>query len=188
MRFPLAAYICAGCILSGWLLVCCADPGKEVYDHQTVPYHVKHRPVEIDSPITITPFFSPEHSTDTIVALIQSARTSIDIGTPGFSSWSGCTPFVEAKDTCMKACTPEQQRGEAFPVFAALLNAVHGGVKVPTAAPWLRAAFSVAIARVPHALLLLFSFRDPQSTPGWVSTTLRTRVQASASSCDRSVY
>ena len=187
--------------------MCYADPGKEVYDHQTVPYHVKHRPVEVDSPITITPFFSPEHSTDTIVALIQSARTSIDIGTPGFSSWSGCTPFVEAKDTCMKACTPEQQRGEAFPVFAALLNAVHSGVKVPTAAPWLRAAFSVAIARVPLRFLpplrgsaLLFPsqlrafrtppfvlFPGPQSTPSWVSTTLRTRVQASASSCDRSV-
>ena len=39
---------------------------------------------------------------------------------PGFDSWSNCTPFKG----CI-GCSIEHQRSEAFPVFPALLNAVH---------------------------------------------------------------
>ena len=38
----------------------------------------------------------------------------------GFDSWSNCTPF----EGCI-GCSIEDQRNEAFPVFPALLNAVH---------------------------------------------------------------
>ncbi len=107
-----------------------SDPS---YDHQTVPYTTKFQPSTVPggaaADVEVTPFFSPEYSAPTIVKLIQSAEHSIDIGTPGFSSWSGCTPFDQA-DKCTNACTPLQQRNESFPVFQALLNAVHRGVKV----------------------------------------------------------
>ena len=107
-----------------------SDPS---YDHQTVPYTTKFQPSTVPggaaADVEVTPFFSPEYSAPTIVKLIQSAEHAIDIGTPGFSSWSGCTPFDQA-DKCTNACTPLQQRNESFPVFQALLNAVHRGVKV----------------------------------------------------------
>ena len=44
----------------------------------------------------------------------------------GFSSWSGCTPY----DTSCVGCSLADQRNESFPVFPALLNAVHRGVTV----------------------------------------------------------
>jgi hypothetical protein len=34
------------------------------------------------------------------VALIDSAKQTIDVGTPGFSSWSKCSPFAGKNATC----------------------------------------------------------------------------------------
>jgi phosphatidylserine/phosphatidylglycerophosphate/cardiolipin synthase-like enzyme len=55
------------------------------------------------------------------VDLIQSAQNSVDISIPGFSSWIGCS---YAKNGCM-GCDAQKQQSESFPVFPALLNAVH---------------------------------------------------------------
>jgi len=77
------------------------------------------------SDVSVTPFFSPDHSTDTVVAFIDGAESTLDIGTPGFSSWSGCTKF----SGCV-GCNAANASAEAFPVFQAILNAVHRGVNV----------------------------------------------------------
>ena len=48
----------------------------------------------------------------------------------GLRSWSYCTDYKEECEGCT-GCSVEQQRNESFPVFPALLNAVHErGVKV----------------------------------------------------------
>lgn len=50
---------------------------------------------------------------------------------PGFDSWSKCTHYAkECDDDCI-GCTVEDMQNESFPVFPALLNAVHkNGIKV----------------------------------------------------------
>ncbi|XP_065197121.1 uncharacterized protein LOC135828630 [Sycon ciliatum] len=101
-----------------------SDPS---YDHQTKTYHSFADPAECSSTAGhVTPFFSPDSSIQTYVSLIESAESSIDVYTPGFSSWSGCTHY----DTKCVGCTIANQRNESFPVFGALLNAVHRGVQV----------------------------------------------------------
>eukprot|EP00948_MAST-09A_sp_MAST-9A-sp1_P000755 g755.t1 len=106
-----------------------ADPS---YDHQISTYRTTHKPVveKNHDDLTLTPYFSPVTSSSTMVELIEGAKESIDIGTPGFSSWSGCTPYLTPTQRCMRACSPSDQRAEKFPVFAALLNALHRGVAV----------------------------------------------------------
>ena len=47
----------------------------------------------------------------------------------GFDSWSKCTHFSEECDSCV-GCAVDAQRNEAFPIFPALLNAAHQGIKV----------------------------------------------------------
>ena len=37
---------------------------------------------------------------EVLVALIDSAKQTIDVGTPGFSSWSKCSPFAGKNATC----------------------------------------------------------------------------------------
>lgn len=53
------------------------------YDHQTEDYTAKFQPVDCNEECTITPYFSPDHSLDTYLDLIESATESIDIYTPG---------------------------------------------------------------------------------------------------------
>jgi hypothetical protein len=60
------------------------------------------------------------------VDLINSATTSIEIGTPGWKSWIGCSQYGT-----QDGCDPgEMRNSEQFPVFAAVLNAAFRGVKV----------------------------------------------------------
>lgn len=96
-----------------------ADPS---YDHQTTTYTTKFEPVYVDNSVSVTPFFSPDHSIDTITDFIASVSVggTVDIGTPGFGSWSGCTPFQGCS-----GCNISAMSQEAFPVFHAILNAVH---------------------------------------------------------------
>ena len=76
----------------------------------------------------------------------------MDVGTPGFSSWSGCTDWYRfeaprrggvklvrdnfvAPNSLFRSqkhvgCVLEAQSNESFPIFQALLNAAHRGVKV----------------------------------------------------------
>lgn len=70
----------------------------------------------------------------TYIDLIESATpySTLDIATPGFDSWTECTHRVD--DDMYGQCTgckPYKAAEETFPVFPALLNAVHGkAVKV----------------------------------------------------------
>ena len=52
-------------------------------DHQTKTYTATHKPSYCSSPCSVTPFFSPDHSIDTYVKLIEEAEESIDLFTPG---------------------------------------------------------------------------------------------------------
>ena len=86
-----------------------------------------------------------------LVELLDSANETIDIGTPGFSSWSRCTPYAKENDTCTQACTPSKMRAEAFPIFPALLNAVRRGVKVRSRPPSHLRAAPTALVRACRA-------------------------------------
>lgn len=55
----------------------------ECYDHQKADYKSQFKPAQCNQKCTVTPFFSPDHSLDTYLDLIQSAKESIDIYTPG---------------------------------------------------------------------------------------------------------
>ncbi len=68
------------------LLVALATSGhstRECYDHQTVDYKAHFSPVQCGQSCSVTPFFSPDHSVDMYMDLIESATESIDIYTPG---------------------------------------------------------------------------------------------------------
>lgn len=50
----------------------------------------------------MAPFFSPEHSTDTLTQMIEDAEASVDIFTPSAGSWvSACGGYADDDDaTC----------------------------------------------------------------------------------------
>ena len=72
-----------------WLLLVvtatCANIVRSArcYDHQTKTYDAQFKPTYCRDTCTVTPFFSPDHSLDTYIDLIESATESIDIATPG---------------------------------------------------------------------------------------------------------
>eukprot|EP00941_MAST-03F_sp_MAST-3F-sp1_P004969 g4969.t1 len=100
-----------------------SDPS---FDHQTKTYKSHFKPVEVTGELDLTPFFSPDHSLDFETSLIGSAKKTLDVGTPGVSSWSECTSYG---DKC-QGCEVQKASEEKFPVFQALLNAIHRGVHV----------------------------------------------------------
>ena len=53
------------------------------YDHQTETYKATFEPIACSDPVTVTTYFSPDHSVGTYVQLIESAVASIDLYTPG---------------------------------------------------------------------------------------------------------
>ncbi len=55
----------------------------QCYDHQKTDYKTQFSPVKCGLGCSVTPFFSPDHSLDTYMSLIESATDSIDIYTPG---------------------------------------------------------------------------------------------------------
>lgn len=57
----------------------------DCFDHQNVNYHSQFQETECNEKCTVTPFFSPDHSVDTYLDLIQSAEKTIDLYTPGKS-------------------------------------------------------------------------------------------------------
>jgi len=63
-----------------------------------------------------------------MVDMINGASQNVVVVNPGFDSWDGCT-YATPPNTCI-GCTATNMRNESFPVFAALLNAVHRGVNV----------------------------------------------------------
>ncbi|KAJ3436987.1 cardiolipin hydrolase [Anaeramoeba flamelloides] len=110
------------------ILASCFCKSPFSYDHQTKTYVANHEPgVTGSGDCTITPFFSPDHSIDSLTKLIESATKTLDIGTPGWGSWSGCSYPHDG----LIGCTVDYQRDhERFTVFPAVLNALHRGVKV----------------------------------------------------------
>jgi phosphatidylserine/phosphatidylglycerophosphate/cardiolipin synthase-like enzyme len=73
-------------------------------------------------------YFSPDTSLQTIVDLIESAQSSIDIMTPAWASWIGCTDWDT--DVTIGCSVEVQKYNETFPVWRATLNALARGVKV----------------------------------------------------------
>jgi phosphatidylserine/phosphatidylglycerophosphate/cardiolipin synthase-like enzyme len=107
--------------------------GSYCWDHQRETYHPWLNPASCSQTCSVIPFFSPDTSIDAYVSLIEAARTSIDIYTPSMKSWNSvCTKDTDCpKRGSCTGCPLEQQRNETFPVFPALLNAVHErGVRV----------------------------------------------------------
>ena len=98
--------------------------GHPDFDHQTKPYTESFQPTSVASgaAVTLTPFFSPDSSAKTIVDFVDAVPKGgkLDIGTPSFGSWSGLTPFSGCTGGSAANCSAEK-----FPVFQAILNAVH---------------------------------------------------------------
>jgi len=101
--------------------------GPPSFDHQQYTYTSHFTPVVVPSPsLSLSIYFSPDTSIDVETRLVQAANKTIDIMTPGWDSWSGCTNF-----TGPQGCTVSTLRStEQFPVFQALVNAISRGVTV----------------------------------------------------------
>jgi len=56
---------------------------KSHYDHQTETYTSQHKGTGCRKAMNVTSYFSPDHSIEMYVSLINSATESIDIFTPG---------------------------------------------------------------------------------------------------------
>ena len=57
---------------------------KLEYDHQEETYIAKFKPRgPCSTTCTVTPFFSPDHSVDAYVSMIEEARKNIDLFEPG---------------------------------------------------------------------------------------------------------
>lgn len=87
-------------VLSLLYLVTAANCDATCFDHQTADYTSQFDPAECNKKCTVTPFFSPDHSLDTYMDLIQSATETIDIYTPG-----ECVCFFPLKGTCIGSRT-----------------------------------------------------------------------------------
>eukprot|EP01132_Coremiostelium_polycephalum_P010813 gene10813-13246_t len=97
-------------------------------DYQNQTYNSKFLPTsEKEEKVSISTYFSPDTSLQTETNLVVNAQSSIDIAIPGFDSWVYCTDSYKG----VYGCTVSKQRNqETFPIFGALLNAIHRGVKV----------------------------------------------------------
>lgn len=67
----------SACVCLGWAY---SDP---CYDHQKETYSAQFNPTYCRSTCTVTPFFSPDHSVDAYLSLIEDARENIDLLEPG---------------------------------------------------------------------------------------------------------
>ena len=55
---------------------------RPCYDHQKETYRAEYRPADCTQACTVTPFFSPDHSIDAYMQLIDGAEESIDLLEP----------------------------------------------------------------------------------------------------------
>lgn len=72
------AAICSSSCITGSL----STDSSYSHDPQKEDYHVKFNPSACSDSCTVTPFFSPEHSMDVYLALINEANEAIDIFQP----------------------------------------------------------------------------------------------------------
>jgi phosphatidylserine/phosphatidylglycerophosphate/cardiolipin synthase-like enzyme len=119
---PFTLFLGVGCSTTS------STNGDPLYDHQVTAYTAVFSSASVYANVTVTPFFSPDWSLPLQVNLINSAQEYLDIANPEFSSWSGCT---YGNATGWMGCNVTFQRnGETFPIFQAILNAIHRGVGV----------------------------------------------------------
>lgn len=113
------------------LVLACVSAKGSHGDHQKKTYHADYKPMVLKNPtVTITPYFTPDHGLQTTVDMIQEAKSSINIATPSWSSWLSCGFKNETPGGCVGCEVQDLHDKEKFPVFGALLNAIHRGVKV----------------------------------------------------------
>jgi len=55
-------------------LAAASDP---TYDHQTTTYLAKYLPLTVTGAVPMAPFYSPEHSTDTLTSMIENAKSQV---------------------------------------------------------------------------------------------------------------
>jgi len=111
------------CVLA---LVLCARAGDPSFDHQNTTYTTQFSPIAPPTTgIYAMPYFSPDHSIATETWLVGNATKSVDISNPGWDMWLDC----DSSSSCA-GCTPTETRSDTFPLFSALLNALHRGVVV----------------------------------------------------------
>ena len=114
-----AAVVVAAC-------VALAAGGPSCFNHQTETYtsHFKMETVT-GHDARVTPFFSPGQLEREVTELVLSAESSIDIAV---ASWA---PFQACGVRGGGGCSPAQLRYNASsPLFVALVNAIHSGVRV----------------------------------------------------------
>ncbi|KAL9643996.1 hypothetical protein ABK040_005464 [Willaertia magna] len=99
----------------------CADLQNETYTSIFQPYNNPKLSA------VLTPLFSPDHSYKEETELVLSAKSSIDIAIPGFSSWSGCT---YSDNSCGGCTASDLYHQETFPIFQALVNQLNKGITV----------------------------------------------------------
>lgn len=80
-------------------LVTAANCDASCYDHQKEDYMSQFSPAACNQKCTVTPYFSPDHSLDTYLELIQAATKTIDIYTPG----ELCVHFWSSQSLTKKA-------------------------------------------------------------------------------------
>eukprot|EP00762_Andalucia_godoyi_P006615 ANDGO_04980.mRNA.1 hypothetical protein DICPUDRAFT_96740 len=126
---PRAFYLCALLFVLVLAIRAQTPPSDPSFDHQTSPYTASI-PVFRASGVsaTVTPIFSPTDTIGTLTNMVENAKKWVVVATPGFSSWSGCTDWSTQK--CVGCNITYARNGEEFPIFRALLNAVHRGVNV----------------------------------------------------------
>ena len=96
------------------------------WDHQEKTYRPHFWPGKVDDVEgEVELFWSPTGSARELSDLITNTPDHgwVDVGTPGFSSWIGCSYGG--------GCSVEEQKyNETFPIFPALLNAIANGISV----------------------------------------------------------
>eukprot|EP00003_Mantamonas_plastica_P027278 TRINITY_DN5814_c0_g1_i1.p1 TRINITY_DN5814_c0_g1~~TRINITY_DN5814_c0_g1_i1.p1 ORF type:complete len:440 (-),score=113.94 TRINITY_DN5814_c0_g1_i1:64-1362(-) len=98
---------------------------KNPCDQQTETYTCPHAPVNASGNVDLMPVFSPFQSLNVYVELVENAQSHIEIATPHFKS------FIECGNSYNQGCTVDVMRNNATdPLWPALLNAIHRGVKV----------------------------------------------------------
>jgi phosphatidylserine/phosphatidylglycerophosphate/cardiolipin synthase-like enzyme len=110
----------------------CSGASKAAYDHQNVTYAATRTPLApaAYSGASIVPFFSPDTSDPSLVDLVDGATASLDILTPSASPWTYACSTRIMSNGCVTGCDAATMRADAFPLFGALLNALHRGVAV----------------------------------------------------------
>jgi len=88
----------------------------------------------ISSRILATPFFSPENSEEVARVMIDDAKETLDVFTPGLKFWSrerrGEKNASSSSWSCGGVLPSRAMAKESFPVFFALLNAARRNVTV----------------------------------------------------------